>query len=104
MTKIGKFIVSKFKNKEIEIFTSNENEFVHYSDADALAWTLIKAIVVDYDEESGVITLKSIMNRKIFYIDESKIEMFWEPGFNISECTSNTKRALQGGKKNRDIM
>lgn len=102
MGQIGKFIIKKFKGKPINIFTSNENEYIHYADTDMFSWTLIKGVVVDYDVESGVITLQSLTSKKLFYLNEFKVELFWDDGVSYQEFIGDT---INGRKsKDRDIM
>ena len=101
MTKIGKFFEKKFKNKEVEVFTSNENEYIHYADTDMFSWTIITGIFIEYDEESGVLVFET-NNKKRFYLNEFKIELFWEPGFDYRSVITTS---INGpSKKKRDFM
>ena len=103
----GKFIASKFMDKKLEIFIGLENEWLAYADGDVQAYTIIVATPIEYDEESGILTLRNDQNQK-FYMNEETISMFWEAdsGFRLIENTSSTMRT---GKqwlkpKKRDIM
>ena len=103
MSAPGQFIINHFKNKEIEMWTSNENENIHYADSDSFSWCIIVGKVIDYDVVTGILVLESLATKRKFFINEFKIEMFWEPGFDIRECTTASLRSL---KKNnsKDIM
>lgn len=102
MANVGKFFEKHFKNKEVEIFTSNENEYVHYADTDMFSWTIVKGVFVEYDEDSGILVLEASGSKKRFYLNEWKIELFWEPGFDYREIIGKTITGPT--KKARDIM
>jgi hypothetical protein len=106
MSKTGLFLLENFKNIPIEIQVKQDYEWLNYSDSSLMNKVVISAVLIDYDEDSGVITLRSPASNKIFYLPEDHIEMFWEAGFNVLECINTS---LNGGnrmkkKKNRDIM
>jgi hypothetical protein len=107
MSKIGLFLKNNFQDKLIEIHTRDATEWVSYSDADAISYTIILAYCRDYDDESGVLTMESVDN-KIFYMGEENVNFFCdaEEGFNVNNTMKST---IQSGnrwnnKKHRDIM
>lgn len=101
MAKPGKFILNNFKGQSIEVFTSNENEYVHYSDTDLFSWTIIRGIVSAYDEDTGILTLKSLDKGLEFYLNEYNIHLFWKAGLDYRDMIRPT---INGLKKDRDIM
>ncbi|MFA5023480.1 MAG: hypothetical protein WC523_00785 [Patescibacteria group bacterium] len=94
MNNAGIFIEKHFKNKEIEFHCRDESEYIYYSDSMVLNRNIIKGIVLEYDKESGVLTLDN--KGKIFYVNEESIELFWEPGLNINDIM---RPALNTGNK-----
>jgi hypothetical protein len=103
MAASGKFIINKFKGQRLDLFLHLDSEWLKYADGDAQSYTVIIAIPIDYDEESGVLTFHSETGNE-FYIDESFIQMFWKSGSGFS-LVENTNSTLYGSKKkNRDIM
>ena len=102
MSKIGRFIIKHFKDKEIEMFTNNESETINYADSNNFSWTIIVGKVVDYDDESGTIILEG-PDHKRFYVNEYSVLLFWEPGFDIRNCAKAT-RNMTNKKIDRDIM
>jgi len=104
MTNIGLFLEKNFKNKHVELYTGDESDYIHYNDTDTFNRAIICGIFVSYDKDSGVITLVDTVGTK-FFISESAIQMFWEPGFNILTCTKTTMNTgKQWIKKKRDFM
>lgn len=102
MTRIGKFLIKKFKGKKLDIFTSNENEYVHYADTDMFSWTIVRGILIDYDEESGVLTLETLSSGTHFYLNEFKVELFWQSGLDYGEIIGSTANLNKG--KSKDFM
>lgn len=105
---LGKFINKKFKNKEIEILIQSDSEWVSYSEADIINKMVLHVIVIDYDKECDVLTLKSLDEETTFYLDATHALMCWESGNNIMNSTKsliNTGTKLyKKYKKSRDIM
>jgi hypothetical protein len=106
MAQIGKFIFNKFKGKHIEFTLDRASEWVEYSDHTAINETIMSGTVLEYDEDSGVITLATIEENDVFYVSEESISVFWEHGkFQLLKHTGNM---LNTGrkyiKKDRDIM
>ena len=105
----GKFIASKFMNKKLEMFIGLSSEWLTYADGDAQSYTIIIATPVEYDEPSGVLTLRNDRGQK-FYVNQESIQMFWEDttDFKLIENTSSTIRSgkqwLKGQNTTRDIM
>lgn len=99
----GRFLIKKFKDKAVNIFTSNENEQVHYSQTSQTAWTLLKCIIKDYDEESGMITIKSLFNEDLFYLNEFKVELVFLIGSNYTDLIGDTVGRRMTAKS-KDIM
>jgi len=105
----GRFIANKFMDQKIEMFIGLSSEWLAYADGDAQSYTIVVAIPIEYDEDSGILTLKNDQNQ-IFYISEDSIQMFWErsAGFKLMENTSSTissgKRLLKEQNVTRDFM
>ena len=105
-SKCGKFIAGKFMNQKLEMFIGLSSEWLTYADGDAQSYTLVIATPIEYDEDSGILTLQNDRNQ-VFYVSEETIQMFWPigTGFKLIENTSSTIRT---GKKlltgQRDIM
>lgn len=93
---IGKFLEKRFKNKEVELLVDHDAEWIQYSQASVVNGMVLHAIFVGYDVDCEIITMKCIHNDDYFYISESFIQMFWEPGVKISEVA---KTVLNTGKK-----
>lgn len=108
-SKCGKFIASKFMNKKLKMFVGLSSEWLSYADGDAQSYTIIIATPVEYDEESGIMTLRNDLGQE-FYVAEESIQIFWSDAsaFKLLENTSSTiqsgKRLLKGQAKVRDIM
>lgn len=106
MAGIGKFLIKKFKNKEIEIFTGLEAEYIELEQFSTFNRFILRGTLTDYDEETGVITLKS-PNGHIFFLNEFKVELFWEAGtgFELLEALrSMIRTGKRFDKKDRDFM
>jgi len=104
----GRFIASKFMNAKLEMFIGLSSEWLTYADGDAQSYTIVIATPIEYDEDSGIMTLKNDRGQK-FYVSEDSIQMFWlaDEGFKLIENTSSTIHSGKSwliGKKNRDIM
>jgi len=105
MSKTGLFLFNNFQDEMVECHIGSDLEWINYSDSTMLNKIIISAIVVDYDEETGIITFKSPESKRLFYVPEDQIETFWSPGFNIAECTRTSMGSgNRTKKKNRDIM
>lgn len=106
MVKTGRFIFNNFRDMQVVLYTGDQQDWMKYQDNDAMAYVLVVGIVVDYDDDCGILTLKSKDN-EIFYIVEDAISMFWDAKskFNLMANTTSTigygKRWLN---KNKDIM
>ena len=99
----GKFIINRFKGQKLDLFIHLDSEWLKYADGDAQSYTVIRAIPIDYDDESGVITFNTETGDE-FYMGEFFIQMFWKSGTGFS-LVENTNSTLYGSKKkNRDIM
>jgi len=104
----GKFIANNLLNQKLELFVGFENEWLSYADGDVQAYTLLIATPTAYDVESGVITFVNDQGQE-FYMDETKIQMFWkaETKFKLIENATSTMRSGKQwlkDKKNMDIM
>lgn len=95
MSKPGKFLAKHFMNKDVEIWTTTESEYLHYSDSDMFTWTIFCGTLVGYDTESGILTLQT-PSKKRFYLNEFQVHLFFEPGTDIKEFSNST---LNGPKK-----
>ena len=106
MAQIGKFIYSKFHNQEIEFITEMNSEWIEYSDHTAINDAILSVKVIDYDEDSGVLTFLSTETKETFYVSEESIELFWEK--DKFDIIKNSRNILKTGrkyiKKDRDIM
>lgn len=102
--RVGKFLIRNFKGKAMNIFTSNQNEEIHYSQTAQTSWTLLQCTIEDYDEESGVLTIKSLVSNSLFYLNEFKVELFWEEGAKYSELINDTIGRRGAKKSKRDIV
>lgn len=98
MSKPGLFLHKYFLNKEIEIWTSNEDEVVKYESTDNYTWCVIKGIVVGYDDETGILILSNPKG-DLFYLNDFKIESFWAPGTDIRDFTRSTGHGRRPNKK-----
>jgi len=106
MAKIGKFLEKRFKNKEVHLYSGMDREWITYADSSMINGTVVTGIFSEYDEECGVLIMKTLNQSGELYISEDSIEMFWAPGFKILENTitiMNTGQRVFNGK-NRDIM
>lgn len=101
MAGMGKFLIDNFKDKEIEYWMLTDNETVHYADNDLASWNIMSGIVLDYDETSCVLTMRSSQNHSLYYIHDFHIAIFWEPGVRPQDII---KSPLNDKKKNRDIL
>lgn len=106
--KCGKFIAKKFMSTKLEMFIGLSSEWLSYADGDAQSYTIIIATPVEYDEASGIITLRNDSGQ-LFYVAEESIQIFWPEGkgFKLIENTSSTIRSGKHFLKNqgeRDIM
>ncbi|KKM93794.1 hypothetical protein LCGC14_1204830 [marine sediment metagenome] len=104
----GKFIADNLMNQKIEIFMGLDNEWIAYADGDVQSYTIIVAIPIDFDDESGILTLTNDRGQE-FYLSENNIQIFWKEGmgFKLIENTSSTIRTGKQwlkGPKGRDIM
>lgn len=104
----GKFIADNLMNQKIEIFMGLDNEWIAYADGDVQSYTIIIAIPIDFDAESGILTLTNDRGQE-FYLSENNIQIFWKEGvgFKLIENTSSTIRTGKQWLKNsnsRDIM
>ena len=106
MAQIGKFIYRKFHNQYIEFITEMNSEWIEYSDHTAINDAILSGKVLDYDEESGVLTFAALETNQVFYISEESIEIFWETGrFDLIKNSNNIlKTGRKYIKKDRDIM
>jgi len=103
---MGKFLFKKFQGKEVEIFTGMESEYIELDQFSTFNRFILRATVIDYDEECGIITLKSPTGHE-FYLNEFKIELIWEAdtGFELLETLRSMIRTGKDfTRKNRDIM
>ena len=106
MAGVGKFIIGKFKDKEVELFTGLESEYIELEQFSTFNRFIIRSVVKDYDEETGTLTLEDLRGRT-FYLNEFKIELFWEAdsGFELLETLrSMIQTGKSFNKKYRDIM
>lgn len=108
MVKIGQFLYRNFLDKEVMLYTGDQNDWFKYQDNDSMAYVLIVGVVTDYDDECGILTMES-KNKENFYIAEDSISMFWlaDSTFKLVENTTSTIRSGKkwlGGKVDRDIM
>lgn len=106
MAKAGKFISDKgLLGKELEIFVGLDSEWLSYADGDAQAYTIIIATPTDYDDDTGILTLKNSKDQ-IFFMNEVYIDMFWETDskFALVENTTSTIRSGKQYRKKRDII
>lgn len=101
MSKPGKFLIKYFKDREIEIWTSNEAELIKYNDSDLYTWTIFTGTLVGYDEDSGILVLETPDKYK-FFLNEWQVHCFWQPGADVRTFTKST---INGSKpKKRDIV
>ncbi len=104
----GQFIADNLLNQKIEIFMGIDSEWLSYADGDAQSYTIVVAIPVSFDKNSGVLTLKNDRGQD-FYLSESNIQMFWKSGTDF-KLIENTTSTIRTGKqwlkspKSRDIM
>jgi len=105
MSKAGLFMARHLQDKKIELYVGDESDWYSYADNDSMSYVLIVGTFIDYEEDSGIITLKTKTGHTI-WISETKVEMFWEAGkrFNILEATTSTIRSGKNLNKNRDII
>jgi len=83
-----------------------DREWITYADSNTINGTLVRAIFTEYDEDSGVLTFKTLDGKHEIFVSEAAIEMFWEPGFSLMEhsrTVMNTGQRVFNQKK-RDIM
>jgi len=103
----GRFISKHLMNKKLELFVNLDSEWLSYADGDAQSYTILIGTPINYDEESGVITLKNDIGQ-IFYMCEEFIELFYvaNSGFKLLDNTTSTIRTgkKRHRKTNRDIM
>lgn len=101
----GKFLINKFKGTKMNLFVHLDSEWLKYADGDAQSYTIIVAVPIDYDEETGVLTLQNDKGQ-VFYIGEWFVQMFWEAdsGFKLTENTTSTLHPGTHKLKKRDIM
>ena len=106
MAQIGKFIYSRFHNRTIEFTLDRTSEWVEYSDHTAINETVMSGVVLNYDEDSGVISFSSVDGHDEFYISEDNISVFWEAGrFKLLKHAGNVLNTGRKYKKlDRDIM
>lgn len=103
---IGKFIIKKFKNKDIEIFTGMESEYIELEQFSTFNRFILCATVRDYDEETGILTLES-PDGYIFYLNEFKVELFWDAKSDfelLKALRSMIRTGKTFNKKDRDFM
>jgi len=101
----GKFISKHLMNQKLELFVNLDSEWLSYADGDAQSYTILIGTPINYDEDSGVITLKNDLNQ-VFYVAEQFVELFYVSGsgFKLLDNTTSTIRTGKKRKVNRDIM
>ena len=103
--RVGRLIVNRFKGKRIEILSSIDSETLLLDQFSTNNRFIISGVVQEYHEESGILELKDGEGTS-FYMNEWYIIIFWEPGFDYTNCMSNMIKTGKAAfnKKNRDIM
>jgi len=100
---IGLFFEKHFKNKVVEIYTGDEADYIHYNDTDTFNRSVIYGTFVEYDADCGILVLKDKTGR-LFYMNESNVELFWAPGFNLLDSSKSTIMKNRPAKQDKDIM